>query len=59
MSQNLTQPEEIEIVWQEMAKEEMPSTMTKQNQKNFHSTLESWHCGYVPPYRAAFNRAEA
>jgi len=53
MSHNLTLPEEIELVLMELdksdKKNEKETTKSTRNKDQF-----SWHAGYIPPYRAAY-----
>ncbi len=58
MSYRYSQPDELDIAQQEMDEREINTkervTDTKYPNETNH---ESWHAGYIPPYRAAYFRA--
>jgi hypothetical protein len=57
MSYRHTQPDELDIAQQEMDEREIKAEGAATDTKYPNDTTqESWHGGYVPPYRAAYFR---
>jgi hypothetical protein len=58
MSRNLTQPEEIDLVLHEMAKNTMDADRETRDTKPLaRSAQEGWDTGSISPYRAAYMKA--
>jgi len=58
MSRNLTQPEEIDLVLHEIAKNAREADLELSDTKPLtKSTHERWNTGSISPYRAAYMKA--
>ena len=53
MSHNLSQPEEVDLALSEMDAIERTLTAQAEFEQRDEISRNSWHCGYVSPYRAA------
>jgi hypothetical protein len=57
MNYSQSQPDELAIVTQQMDEREINKDgMSAHNDLLNEAALESWHTGYVSPYRAAYFR---
>ena len=58
MRQNLSQPEEIDLVLKEMENSDMPIDRQVTNKiPSAQASQEIWNTGYGSPYRAAYIKA--
>ena len=58
MNRNLSQPEEIDLILNEMAKRDMEAEVPIRDSRPFpRFSQEGWNGGYVSPYRAAYMKA--
>ena len=54
MSHNLSQPEEVDLALSEIdATERISTAQQTEFEQRDEVSRDSWHCGYVSPYRAA------